>query len=70
MPHARLPGAEKALFGVTSSKEADAGAVGLLPDGGGAAAATGVAKVMAAALADLGRASDDFMTDEDDTPEA
>jgi hypothetical protein len=57
--------ADKGLIGVTSPKEADAGAVGRVPRGTDSASATDAARAMGAALADLGSALDDIVTDEE-----
>jgi hypothetical protein len=53
---------------VTSPKEADAGAVGLVPEGTKVADATSVARIMGAAMADMGSAADAFLTDEGEAP--
>ncbi len=58
--------ADRGLFGVTSPKEADAGAVGRIPVATDVANATNVAKAVSAALADMGSARlADIVTDEE-----
>jgi hypothetical protein len=66
MPQPRLPAVHQALIGVTSPKDADAGAVGLVPPDTDVADATSAVRAMSAALADVGSASDAPMTDEEE----
>ncbi len=58
------PSTESAKIGVTSSTEADAGAVGRIPDAADAADATRLARTMGEAYVDTGRALDGVASDE------
>jgi hypothetical protein len=60
-----MPKADKALYGVTSPKEADGGAVGRVAVLTDVARTTDAAKVASAALADIGFAFEDLVTDEE-----